>query len=159
MSEVTGSKSWRREEFMSLVEDTGIRYTGDAIGISTPAFEAKRSELVFEESVDSESLKDQVKGFVKAWREMVVELGKGCKDIVQQNFLTEDSYVVQKLRGPVKKVSGRLSFLNGYLLEDRDPFHAWSVVVLVFLFAFAANEAFDIVQYCFWFTWDNAVES
>ncbi|GFZ11120.1 alpha/beta-Hydrolases superfamily protein [Actinidia rufa] len=136
MSEVTGSKSWR-EEFMSLMEDTGIRYTGDAVGIST-AFEAKRSELVFEESAESESLKDQVKGFAKAWGEMVVELGKGCKDIVQQNFLTEDSYVVQKLRGPVQKVSGRLSFLNGYLPEDRDPFHAWSVIIFVFLFAFAA---------------------
>ena len=56
MLEVTGSKSWRREEFTSLVEDTGIRYTGDAIGISTPAFEAKRSKLVFEESAESESV-------------------------------------------------------------------------------------------------------
>ena len=137
MSEVTGSKSWR-EEFMNLMEDTGIRYTGDAVGIST-VFEAKRAELVFEESAESESLKDQVKGFAKAWGEMVVELGKGCKDIVQQNFLTEDSYVVQKLRGPVQKVSGRLSFLNGYLPEDRDPFHAWSVIIFVFLFAFAGN--------------------
>ena len=80
-----------------------------------------------------------MKGFVKPCREIVVELGKGYKDIVQQNFLTEDSCVVQKLRGPVQKVSGRLSFLNGYLPEDRDPFHAWSVIIFVFLFAFAGN--------------------
>ncbi|XAR69041.1 hypothetical protein NMG60_11000493 [Bertholletia excelsa] len=140
MSEVTVSRSWQ-EELMSLVEDTGVRYNGDAIGISNSALEAKRSEFIVGEqdgeSAESESLKDQVKGFSKAWGEMVLELGKGCKDIVQQNLLTEDSYIVQKLRGPMAKVSGRLRFLNEYLPEDRDPFHAWSVICIVFLIAFA----------------------
>lgn len=74
-----------------------------------------------------------------AWGEMVFELGKGCKDIVVQNYLTEDSYAVRKLRGPVAKVSGRLRYLNEYLPEDRDPFHAWSVIILVFFLAFAGT--------------------
>ncbi|KAH7866091.1 hypothetical protein Vadar_015488 [Vaccinium darrowii] len=118
---------------MSLVEDTN--------GISTPAFETKMPEFHISEaegeSGESESFKDHVKGFAKAWGEMVVGLGKGCKDIVVQNYLTEDSYLVQKLRGPVNKVSFRLRYLNEYLPEDRDPFHAWLVIILVFLLAFA----------------------
>lgn len=136
MSEVTGSKSWR-EELMSLVDDTGIRYsTGDAIGFSSPVFETKRSHFGEVEG-ESESFKDQVKGFAKAWGEIVFELGKGCKDIVQQNYLTDDSYIVQKMRAPMAKVSGGLSFLNEYLPEDRDPVHSWSVIFFVFLLAFA----------------------
>ncbi|KAI8016734.1 hypothetical protein LOK49_LG05G00636 [Camellia lanceoleosa] len=81
MSEVTGSKSWR-EELMSLVDDTGIRYsTGDAIGFSSPVFETKRSHFGEVEG-ESESFKDQVKGFAKAWGEIVFELGKGYRDPV-----------------------------------------------------------------------------
>ncbi|KAL6987436.1 hypothetical protein U1Q18_013184 [Sarracenia purpurea var. burkii] len=142
MSEVTGSKSWR-EEFMSLVEDTGIRYTSDAIGISSPSFETKSSEFIVGEpegqSAESESLMDQLEGFAKAWGEIVLELGKGCMDILQQNFLTEDSYVVKKLRGPATTVSARLGFLNEYLPEDRDPFHAWLVIIFIFFLAAAGN--------------------
>ncbi|XP_052175674.1 uncharacterized protein LOC127790291 isoform X2 [Diospyros lotus] len=141
MSELTGSRSWK-EELVSLMEDTGVRYTSDAVGISPPAFEKKSSEFALGESpegesAETESLKDQVKEFAKAWGEMILKLGKGCKDIVQQNVLTDDSYVVQKLRGPVSKVSGRLNWLNEYLPEDRDPFQAWSVIFFVFLLAFA----------------------
>ncbi|KAA8516521.1 hypothetical protein F0562_016973 [Nyssa sinensis] len=142
MSEVRGSKTWA-DELASLVEDTGIRYNGDEIGISTPVFEIKRSETIVGESLEgqspeSESLTDQVKEFAKAWGELILELGKGCRDIVQQNFATEDSYVVQKLRGPMAKVSSKLRFLNEYLPEDRDPVHAWPVIFFVFLLAFAA---------------------
>uniref|UniRef100_A0A5B7C9F6 AB hydrolase-1 domain-containing protein n=1 Tax=Davidia involucrata TaxID=16924 RepID=A0A5B7C9F6_DAVIN len=142
MSEVTGSKSWR-DELASLVEDTGIRYTGDEIGISTPVFEIKRSEFIVGESLEgesaeSESFKDQVKEFAKAWGELILELGKGFRDIVQQNLVTEDSYVVRKLRTPLSKVSSKLRFLNEYLPEDRDPVHAWPVIFIVFLLAFAA---------------------
>ncbi|XP_059646924.1 uncharacterized protein LOC132293450 isoform X2 [Cornus florida] len=143
MSEVTGSKSWR-DELVSLVEDSGIRYTSEAIGISTtPAFEMKRSGFVAGDSpegelAESESLKDQVKEFAKAWGELILELGKGCRDVVQQNFVTEDSYVVQKMREPMAKVSSKLRFLNDYLPEDRDPVHAWPVIFFVFLLAFAA---------------------
>ncbi|CAK9154572.1 unnamed protein product [Ilex paraguariensis] len=140
MVEVAGSKSLR-EELASLVEDTGIQYIrGGAIGISTPAFETKRSD--FEppesESVESESFKDQVKGFAKAWGEIIVELGRGCRDILQQSVLTEDSYIVKKFRGPFAQVSCNLKCLNEYLPEDRDPVHAWPVIFFVFIIAFAA---------------------
>lgn len=137
MDEVTRSKSWK-EELASLVEDTGIRFTGDAIGISTPAFETKKFEFQspeYESEVGSESLQDQIKGFAKAWGEIVVELGKGFKDVVQQTLLTEDSYIVKKTRGPLTEVSERLRFLNEFLPEDRDPAHAWLVIFLVFILA------------------------
>lgn len=145
MEEVRGSKSWR-EELASLVEDTGIRFTGgDAIGgISIPPFETKKFEFQspeYESEVgsESESLQDQIKGFAKAWGEMVVELGKGFKDVVQQTILTEDSYIVKKTRGPLTQVSDRLRFLNEFLPEDRDPTHAWPVIFLVFILALAAS--------------------
>lgn len=135
MSEVTGSKSWR-EELASLVEDTGIVYSGDGIGISTQSVEMRRSEFsVVSESPDggeSEGFKDQVKGFLKAWGELLLELGRGCKDIAVQSFVTEDSYVVKKVGGTWAKVSSRLRFLNDFLPEDRDPVHAWPVVFFRF---------------------------
>lgn len=142
MSEVEILKSWR-EELASLVEDTGITYNNDTIGISTPSVDVRRSQFDFGGSLgseisDPESFKDQVKEFLKAWGEMLLEFGRGCKDIVQQNFVTEDSYIVQKLGGPWAKVSGRLRILNEFLPEDRDPVHAWPVVFFVLILALSA---------------------
>lgn len=139
MTEVVVPKSWR-EELMTLVEDTGVRYTGEEITISTPNFETKVLENIKleEELGEAESLKDQIKGFAKAWGEIVLGFVKGCKDIVLQNFLTDDSYAVKKFRGPVREVSGRIRILNEYLPEDRDPVHSWLVILFVILFAIAA---------------------
>ncbi|KAM7468161.1 hypothetical protein LguiB_015723 [Lonicera macranthoides] len=142
MSEVTGSRPWR-EEHASLVEDTGTRYTGEEIGLSTPSFEVQRSDFTAGQlPVLEESFKDQVKGFANAWGEIIVELGKGCRDVVQQSLLTEDSYVTQKIRGPCEKVSGSLRFMNDYLPEDRDPVNAWPVIFLVFLLTLTALGVF-----------------
>lgn len=139
MSEIRGSSSWS-EEFASLVEDSGIRYMAEPIGISSPSYESTRSDFQVEsrnyESEESESLKDQVKGFAVAWGEILLELGRGCRDIVQQNLITEDSYVAQKLRGPCANVLARLSFLNEFLPEDRDPVYAWPVIFFVSILAF-----------------------
>lgn len=135
MEEIGRPKSWT-EELASLVEDTGIRYTGDdhnLSSLSTPSFELKTA--LEGERVESESLKDQIKGFVKAWGEIAIELGKGCKDVVLQSVLTDDSYIVKKARGPCRVVSGKLSVLNEFLPEDRDPVHAWPVILSVFLVA------------------------
>ncbi|KAL0283081.1 UNVERIFIED_CONTAM: hypothetical protein Sradi_7241000 [Sesamum radiatum] len=52
---------------------------------------------------------------------MVVELGRGCRDVLQQTVLTEDSYIVKKTKGPLAEVSETLRFLNEFLPEDRDP--------------------------------------
>lgn len=137
MGEISGAKSWT-EELASLVEDTGIIYSGDSI--STPAFEVKRSEFNSgkTELVEPESFKDQLKGFAKAWGEIAVEFGRGCRDVVQQTLLTEDSVIVQKSNWAYATVSGKLGFLNEYLPEDRDPVHAWPVVFFVFILALSA---------------------
>lgn len=131
--DVGRSKSWT-EELASLVEDTGIRYTGDDhtfSSLSTPSFELKT--MLEGERVESESFKDQMKGFAKSWGEIAIELGKGCKDVVLQSVLTDDSYIVKKVREPCRAVAGKLSVLNEFLPEDRDPLHAWPVILSVFL--------------------------
>ncbi|XP_061344190.1 uncharacterized protein LOC133290151 [Gastrolobium bilobum] len=136
MVEVRGRNSWT-EELASLIEDSGVHYAGDPpdMDVSSTASFHVRSESVVE---SRESLKEQVLGFVMAWFEILLELVRGCRDILQQNFINHESYVVKKLRGPCAKVSKRLRFLNDFLPEDRDPLHAWSVVFFVFILALAA---------------------
>ncbi|KAG8376521.1 hypothetical protein BUALT_Bualt09G0072000 [Buddleja alternifolia] len=128
------SKSWR-DELASLVEDTGIRFTGDSIELPATEFTVKPPSEAAAEA--TESLKDQIKGFAEAWGEMVLELGRGCRDVVQQTILTEDSYIVKKTRGPLAEVSEKLRFLNEFLPEDRDPVHVWPVIFFVFILALA----------------------
>ncbi|KAL9264520.1 hypothetical protein AKJ16_DCAP09504 [Drosera capensis] len=83
------------------------------------------------QKVESENLKDRVTGFGKSWAELLVDLYRGCRDIVQQSLVTDDCYIVRKFGQPVAKVSGKLRFLNEYLPEDRDPVIAWPVVLFV----------------------------
>ncbi|XWS66927.1 hypothetical protein CRYUN_Cryun05aG0242600 [Craigia yunnanensis] len=117
MAEVRGANTWP-EELASLVEDTGIIYTGETIGFSSlPPFNAEKSTAV---------------------AAVVEKLGRGCRDILQQTVVTEDSFIVQKLGGPVAKVSGRLRFLNEFLTKDRDPIHAWPIIFFVFILALSA---------------------
>ncbi|XP_050227572.1 uncharacterized protein LOC126677141 [Mercurialis annua] len=133
MVEVRGASTWT-EELASLVADTGVIYSaGESLGISTPAMIFKESEYKREESV-----KDQVTGFMKSWGEMLLDLGQGCKEILQQSLVTEDSFIVQKVGKPMAKVSDRFKFLNEFLPEDRDPAHAWPVILFVFILALAA---------------------
>ncbi|XP_071697576.1 uncharacterized protein [Rutidosis leptorrhynchoides] len=137
MDDVSRTKTWT-EELASLVEDTGIRYTGDDETLSTPSFDLKH--ILEGEKMESESMKDQLKGFVKAWGEIVIELSKGCKDVVLQTVLTDDSFLVKKakkVKAPVKRGVGKLSVLNEFLPEDRDPVHAWSIILSVFFVAFS----------------------
>ncbi|KAK8483318.1 hypothetical protein V6N13_097005 [Hibiscus sabdariffa] len=140
MAQVRGPNTWR-EELASLVEDTGIMYTEETSFPTLPPFTVEKSTAVTEtdhETEPPETLKEQVKEFLKSWCEMVLELGRGCRDILQQTVVTEDSFIVQKLGGPVAKVSSRLSFLNEFLPEDRDPIHAWPVIFLVLILALSA---------------------
>ncbi|GJU36009.1 alpha/beta hydrolases superfamily protein, partial [Tanacetum coccineum] len=136
MEDVGRRKSWT-EELASLVEDTGIRYTDDQNtfnAVSTPSFELRTA--LEGENVESESFVDQMKGFVKAWGEIVVELGLGFRDVVVQTVLTDDSVIVKnvrKVKRPCGVVVGKLSVLNEFLPEDRHPAHAWPVILSVFL--------------------------
>lgn len=143
MAEVRGGNTWT-EELASLVEDTGIRYAaasaaaGESIGLSVPAL--KKSGFIGdygEEEGKTESLKEQVTGFLKSWGEMLLDLGKGCKDIVQQSLITEDSFIVRNVGKPMAKVSDRFKILNEFLPEDRDPAHAWPVIFFVLTLALA----------------------
>lgn len=151
MADVSRSGSWR-EELASLVDD-GIRYSGTGDPIMTPLIDdSKQTHFSFEAHFEAdrreepEDLKDQIKGFVKAWGELLLDLSRGCKDIMQQSLVSDDSYFVQKFGPPVAKVSSKLRFLNEYLPEDRDPAHAWPVIFFVFILALAVlnvNNAHD----------------
>lgn len=135
MSEVRGSNSWR-DELASLVSDSGIRYAAaDPIEVPTASFDSQASDFGSGELEQSESFKDQIKGFAIAWGEILVDLGRGCKDIVEQNILTKDSYIVRKLQKPCAKASEKLRYLNEFLPEDRDPAHAWPVIFFVSILA------------------------
>nr|XP_043610238.1 uncharacterized protein LOC122581967 [Erigeron canadensis] len=142
MEQVGRQKTWT-EELASLVEDTGIRYTTstdyDTTNLSTTSFDLK-SVLLESERVEEEeeSVKEQIKGFVKSWGEIVIDLTKGFKDVVFQTVLTDDCFLVKKLRGPFTNVVGKLSVFNDLCLpEDRDPAYAWPVILSVFLVALA----------------------
>ncbi|CAA6654795.1 unnamed protein product [Spirodela intermedia] len=83
-------------------------------------------------SAAEESLKDQVEGFLKASGELLVELGRSCKDIALQTLEgMEDSHVGRNMRSACVFAASRLGFLNEYLPEDRDPVHAWPVIIFV----------------------------
>ncbi|KAM1553661.1 hypothetical protein ACFX12_006544 [Malus domestica] len=97
------------------------------------------------EPVPPETLGGLVREFSKAAAEMAVEFGKGCRDIVRQSLGNRDS-VLRRSLGKVResylgkrvtRLRGKLQFVNEYLPEDKDPIHAWSVIVLVSLLAFA----------------------
>ncbi|KAF9593813.1 hypothetical protein IFM89_025522 [Coptis chinensis] len=128
-------RTWE-EELASLVETTGIQYPNPEIsdGISMESTKLNDDVAIMEES-----FKDQVKGFLKASGEMILELGKGVKDVVKQSFGEDikDCYVVKKFGEPLGKVYGRLRFMNEFLPEDRDPVLAWPVVFFVFIVAVA----------------------
>lgn len=129
MAEVRGTTTWWSEELASLMENP----------METPqttSFELKRSEQETTES--GETLKDHAVGFLMAWCEILMELGRGCRDILQQNLFNDDSFVVRKFREPCSKVSKKLRFLNDFLPEDRDPLQAWSIILTVFVLALAA---------------------
>ena len=128
--------SWR-DDFSSILDSSGVHYAGDPMESSPTRYEVRRSVGVVESEESGESLKDQAVGVVMAWCEILMEFGRGCRDILKQNLLNEESYVVRKLRGPCAVASKRLRFLNEFLPEDRDPFQAWTVVFFVFILAFA----------------------
>lgn len=139
MADVRGRDTWT-EELPSLIEDSGVLYGGDPTTTTTTTTTTS-FEVYAPHSESGESFKEQALGFVMAWCEILMELGRGFRDILRQNLMNEDSYVVRKFGGPCSKVSKRLRFLNDFLPEDRDPVHAWSVVFFVFILALAGKNA------------------
>ena len=93
-------------------------------------------------------LTDQVTEFMKAAAEITVALGKGCRDIVRQSVVREDSYIARKLgKGSYlwrnigepfcERLGHNLRFFNQFLPEDKNPLHSWLVVFFVSLIAFS----------------------
>ncbi|KAF3782669.1 hypothetical protein EJ110_NYTH33322 [Nymphaea thermarum] len=135
MADNAPPSSWR-DELVSLVDDPGVHYVAEGFGIG----EKKRMDFRSindgaEHQKVEESLQEQVKGFLHASAEMLHELAVGCKDILQQTLEDNDSFLVRHFGGPCAVVSSKLKFLNDYLPEDKDPVHAWPVVLLVFFLA------------------------
>ncbi|KAL9228019.1 hypothetical protein vseg_003642 [Gypsophila vaccaria] len=87
---------------------------------------------------NEEDLKEQLKGFAEAWVELLVDLGKGVKDVVRQSLVADDSYVVRKVGPTLGSLASKFRFLNDcFLPEDRDPLLAWPVVFFVLVLALA----------------------
>lgn len=82
--------------------------------------------------------KQTVVEFFKGAAEMSVEFGKGVRDVIKQNLLTKDSFFMRNIGGPCLKAGRKMTWLNEYLPEDRDPTHAWSVIACIFIVAVAA---------------------
>jgi hypothetical protein len=145
---VGGAAMTWHEDLVTLVGDTGVHYpSGDPIedtiphngqlhGIKTDSFFAYEEEKIVEEP-----WKDQIKGFIESTTEMMRELGRGCWDIAKQSVQgVEESEFVKRMRGPLLEVGERLSFLNEYLPEDKEPVQAWPVVISVFLIALLGKQ-------------------
>ncbi|GKV28792.1 hypothetical protein SLEP1_g37797 [Rubroshorea leprosula] len=92
--------------------------------------------------------KDVATEFMRGLVEMSVEFGKGCRDVVRQSLVREDSFLVRnfgkdsyigsRIMVPFGNVFRRLRLFNEYLLpEDKDPKHAWLVILFVFVLALA----------------------
>lgn len=136
--------TWQ-EELASLVGDTGITYSAGAVaeeeerdaGDTGGRVLGKGYYRVSEDGAGpEESLNEQVTGFVVATGEMLRELGRGFWDVAQQSLeRVGETYVGKKVRGHGDAVLRRLEFMNEYLPEDRDPVHAWPIVITVFLLA------------------------
>ncbi|RXH83725.1 hypothetical protein DVH24_005978 [Malus domestica] len=132
-------RPWRPNDLVNV----GGSSTGRAVYGAVPGGVAMGPNA--SEPVPPETLGGLVREFSKAAAEMAVEFGKGCRDIVRQSLGNRDS-VLRRSLGTVResylgkrvtRLRGKLQFVNEYLPEDKDPIHAWSVIVLVSLLAFA----------------------
>ncbi|KAL4592203.1 hypothetical protein LXL04_005190 [Taraxacum kok-saghyz] len=94
--------------------------------------------------VSTEDWRFHATEFAKGVAELSVEFGKGCRDVVRQSVLRDDSFVVRNFGGPCKSACTKLKFLNEYLPEDRDPMHSWSVVSFVFAVVIADDKLINL---------------
>lgn len=97
------------------------------------------------EPVPPETLGGLVREFSKAAAEIAVEFGKGCRDIVRQSLGNRDAVLgrsLEKVRESflgkrMTQLRGKLGIVNEYLPEDKNPIHAWSVIVSITILALA----------------------
>ncbi|GAB2276795.1 hypothetical protein Dimus_011510 [Dionaea muscipula] len=135
-------KTWK-QELATLVDYTGTMTfdDGNCDGDGGSADgSAEKEALSWSEAmvVSAQGATETITEFAKGVGEMSVELVRSFLEVAKQSLEDKDSFVARKVGKPCRRICERLSFLNEYLPEDRDPFHSWSVIVSVFLVAFLA---------------------
>ncbi|CAL4930473.1 unnamed protein product [Urochloa decumbens] len=120
------------EDLATLVGDTtGVRLPG-AGGDAPAAAVGAGWYGEEEEGRAEEGWVQQAKGFAESTAEMLRELGRGLWDVAAQSLAgAEDSELARRLRKRAKATGKRLSFMNEYLPEERDPVRCWLIVAAV----------------------------
>lgn len=124
------------EDLATFVGDTGIRLPGaggDApAAANVAAVGAGWYGEEEEEGRAEEGWAQQVKGFAESTAEMLRELGRGLWDVAAQSLAgAEDSELARRLKKRAAATGKRLSFMNEYLPEERDPVRCWLIVAAV----------------------------
>ncbi|XP_062210879.1 uncharacterized protein LOC133912248 [Phragmites australis] len=121
------------EELATLAGETGVPLPG--AGVAAPAAKVAAvgaGWLGEEEGREEEGWAQQVRGFAESTAEMLLVLGRGLWDIAAQSLASaEDSELARRLRRRAAAAGKRLSFMNEYLPEERDPVRCWLVVAAV----------------------------
>ncbi|GAB4854980.1 hypothetical protein Ancab_023567 [Ancistrocladus abbreviatus] len=125
MSKTDEPKTWK-QELASLVDCTGTVNFDD---------ENDKGNAALSSTVN---VRETIIEFAKGVGEMSVELAKSFVGVVKQSLGDKDSFIVRKLGKPYGQICDKLSFLNEYLPEDRNPLHSWTVILSVFMVAFFA---------------------
>ncbi|XP_066348434.1 uncharacterized protein [Miscanthus floridulus] len=124
------------EDLSTLVGDTGVRLPG-AGGHAPPAANVAAVGAGWygeeeEGRAEEEGWVQQAKGFAESTAEMLRELGRGLWDVAAQSLAgAEDSELARRLRKRASATGKRLSFMNEYLPEERDPVRCWLIVAAV----------------------------
>jgi hypothetical protein len=120
--------TWHEE--MATLVDTGVSPPGSAVDAAPPSGAGWYGD---EEGVKAEEgWAQQARGFAESTAEMLVELGRGLWDVGAQSLASaEDTELARRLRRQAEATGKRLSFMNEYLPEERDPVRCWVVVAAV----------------------------
>jgi hypothetical protein len=126
--------TWHEE--MATLVDTGVSLPGSGVDAAPPTANVAAVGAGWfgdEEGVKAEEgWAQQARGFAESTAEMLVELGRGLWDVgVQSLASAEDTELARRLRRQAEATGKRLSFMNEYLPEERDPVRCWVVVAAV----------------------------
>ncbi|KAK3147576.1 hypothetical protein QOZ80_3BG0284080 [Eleusine coracana subsp. coracana] len=126
--------TWHEE--LSTLVDTGISLPGAGVDAAPPAVNVGPVGAGWygdEEGVKAEEgWAQQARGFAESTAEMLLELGRGLWDVGAQSLASaEDTELARRLRRQAAATGKRLSFMNEYLPEERDPVRCWVVVAAV----------------------------
>jgi hypothetical protein len=128
------------EELATLVGDAGVDAAPAAAVNLAVGGRGWYGEEEEEGAKAEEGWAQQAKGFAQSTAEMLRELGLGVWDVAAQSLAgAEDSDLARRLRRPAAAAGKRLSFMNEYLPEDRDPVRCWAVVAAVAFVALLGN--------------------